>query len=112
MLDTGSDVDQSDDKYPNVKNMIDQPRIEGIPEGQPSAIKDGLSNSDKDMTKTHNSKINQNDVNLLSSLLDIPKDDRKTQYCADRENEVIKTSEDCFHKAEGSLILTRTLKRN
>ena len=85
MLDSGSDGDQSDDKAPNVKNMIDQPRIEGIPEGDPSAIKNGSSNSDEDMAGTHHSKINQDDVNLLSSLLEIPRDDRKIQYYADQE---------------------------
>jgi hypothetical protein len=46
LLDNGSDGNQSDDKDPNVKNMIDQPRTDGIPEGEPSAIKDGPSNSD------------------------------------------------------------------
>ena len=55
MLDNGSDGDQSDDKDPNVKNMLDQPSIDGILEGGPSAIKDGPSNIDKDITGTHHS---------------------------------------------------------
>ena len=50
MLDNGSDGDQSDDEDPNVENILDQPPIKGILEGEPSAIKDGLSNSDEDMT--------------------------------------------------------------
>ena len=54
MLGNGLDGNQSDDKELNVKNMIDQPRIEGIPYGEP--------NSGKDMTRTHHSKINQDDV--------------------------------------------------
>ena len=66
MLDNGSDGNLSDDKDPNVENVIDQPSIEGIPEGEPSAIKGGSSNIDKDMTGRHLSKISQDDVHLLS----------------------------------------------
>ena len=79
--------------------MIDQPRMEGIPEGERSAIKDGSSNSDEDMTRIHHSIIDQDDVNLLSPLLEISTKDRKRQYDADLENEIINTPEDRFHKA-------------
>ena len=99
MLDNSSTSDQSNDKDPTVKIMIDQPRIKVILGGDLSAIKDRLFNSDEDTTRTHHSKMNKNDVNLLSSLLDIPKDDRKRHLYANQENEVIKTSEDRFHKA-------------
>ena len=91
--------------------MLDQPSADGIPEGEPSAIKDGLSNIDKDMAGTHHSKLNQDDVNLLSSLLDISKDDRKRNLHADQENELIKSSEDHFHKAQYSHISLKILKR-
>ena len=53
MLDNGSDGNQSDDEYPIVENMLDQPIIDGIPEGEPFAIKDRSSNIDKAMTGTH-----------------------------------------------------------
>ena len=111
MLDNGSDGDQSDDKDPNVKNILDQLSIAGIPEGEPSVIKDDPSNIDEDMTGTHHSKINQDDLNLLSSLLDILKDDRKRHLDADQENKVIKSSEDRFQKAQCSHILSKILKR-
>ena len=91
--------------------MRDQPSIEVIPEGKLSAIKDGSSNSDKDMTGTHQSIINQDDANLLTSLLDIQKDDRKRHFCADQENEVIKTPEECLHKAQRSLISQKEYPR-
>ena len=64
MLDNGSDGDQSDDKDPNVENMLDQPIIDGIPKGEPSTIKDDSSNIVEDMTGTHHSQINQDYVNL------------------------------------------------
>ena len=63
------------------------------------------------MTRTHHSTVKQDGVNLLSPLLDISKEDRKKQYDADLENEVTKTSEDCFHNAEGSLILTKNTEK-
>ena len=112
MSDNGSDGNQYYDKDLNANNMIDQPHIESIPGGEPSIIKDGLSNSDKDITRTHYSTINWDDVNLLSPLLDIPTEDRNIQYDVDLANEVFNISEDCFHKAEGSPIFTKRLKRN
>ena len=52
--------------------MLYQPHIEGIPEGEPSVIKDKSFNSEEDIIRTHHSALNQDDVNLLSPLLDIP----------------------------------------
>ena len=37
-VDSGSEGDQSNDEDPNVKNMLDPPRNDGIPEGEPPAI--------------------------------------------------------------------------
>ena len=54
MLDNGSNGDQSDDKDLNAKNMLDQPNIDGILEGEPSATKDGSPNIDEDMTGLKN----------------------------------------------------------
>ena len=53
MVDNESDGNQSDNGDHNVKNMLDQPSIDGIPEGEPFAIKDRSSNIDKAMTGTH-----------------------------------------------------------
>jgi hypothetical protein len=91
--------------------MEDQPSTKGIPEGEPSVIKDGLSNSDEDMTGTHQSIMNQDDANLITSLLDTQKDDRKRHFCADQENEVIKTPEECLHKAPSSPTWKKIPKR-
>ena len=46
MLNNGSDGDQYNDKDHDADTMLDQPHIEGVPEGEPSAIKDGSFNSD------------------------------------------------------------------
>ena len=56
MVTTGSDDNRFDDKDPNVENMLDQLSIDGIPEGEHSAIKDGSSNINKEMIGTHHSK--------------------------------------------------------
>ena len=107
MLNNRSDGDQCDDEDHNTDNVLDQPHIRGVPEGEPSVIKDGLFNSDEDITRTQHSTPNQDDINLLSPLLDIPMEDRKRQHDANLANEVINTSEDRFHNAEGSPISTK-----
>ena len=107
MSDNGSDCDQYDEEDLNADKMIDQPHIAGIPEGGPSVIKDGSSNSDEDIARTRHSTVHQDDVNLLSPLLDIPTEDRKRQYDTDLANEVINTSKDHFHKAKDSPIFTK-----
>ena len=94
MKDNGPDGDQYDDEDLNADNVI-----EGIPKGDPSVIKDGSFNSDEDTTSTHHLTTNQDE-------------DRKRQYDADLANKVNNTSKDSFHKAEGSPILTKILKRN
>ena len=104
MVDNESDGNQSDDEDPNVKNMSDQPSIDGIPEGEPSAIKGGLSNIEEDMTGTYHSKINQDDVNLLSSLQDISNDNRKRCFHTDHKNS--------FKKAHYSHILPKRPQGN
>ena len=111
---SGSEGHQSDDEDQNVENILDPPRIDGILEREPSAIKDGLSNIDEDMTETQHSKINQDDATLILSLLDTSNkeapSDRKI-YHTNQENEVTTSTEDCFRKAECSHIQTKILKR-
>ena len=111
-LNNGSDGDQHDGEYHDDDNMLDLPHVEGVPEGESSAIKDESFDSDEDIPRTHHSTLNQDDVNLLSPLLDIPTEDRKRQYDVGLANEVINTSKDRFHNAEGSPILTKVLKNN
>ena len=107
MLNNGSEGNQYDDKDHDADNMLDLPHVEGVPEGEPSAIKDTSFESDKDITRTHHSTLKQDDVKLPSPLLDIPMEDRKIQYDADLANKVINTSKDRFHNAEGSPISTQ-----
>ena len=114
MVDSGSDSNQSDDKDLNVENILDQPSIDGVPEGEPSAINAGLSNIDEDTNETHHSRINQDDTILLLSLLDTSREeatpDRK-RYHTNHANEVTKSTKDCFCKSEYSHIQTKILKR-
>ena len=84
--------------------MVDLPHVEGVPGGELSAIKDESFDSDKDITRTHHSTLTQDDVNLLSQLLDVPTEDRKRQYDKDLTNEVVKTSDNRFTNAEESPI--------
>ena len=56
MVYSRSNGDQFDEEDPNVENMLHQPSTDGILEGEPSAIKDRSSDTDKDMTETHHSK--------------------------------------------------------
>ena len=81
-LNNGSGGNQYDDEDHDADSMLmsDLPHVEGVPEGEPSAIKDTSFESDKDITRTHHSTLNQDDVNLLSPLLDIPMEDRKIHY--------------------------------
>ena len=111
-LNNGPDGDQHDDKDHDDDNIVYLPHLEGVPKGEPSAIQYELFDSDEDITRPHYSSLNQEDVNLLSPLLDIPTEDRKRQYHADLTNKVVKTSEDRFHNAEGSPIFAKILKRN
>ena len=47
-LNNGSDGDQHDDEDHDDDNMVDLPHVEGVPEGEPSAIQDELFDSNKD----------------------------------------------------------------
>ena len=69
-LDSGSEDNQSKDKDSSVDNILDPPRIDGIPEGKPLAIEDESSNIDKEMSESHYSEINQYYATLISSMLD------------------------------------------
>ena len=93
-LDNGPDGDQHDDEDHDGNTMVDLPHVEGVSKGEPCAIQDELFDSDKDMIKPHHSTLNQDDVNLLSPLLDIPTKDRKIHYDENPTNEVVNTSED------------------
>ena len=110
-LNNWSDGNQYDDEDHDTDSMLDLPHVELVPEAEASAIKDESFNSDEDITRTHHSTLNQDDVNLLSPFLDIPTEDKKRQYDANLANEVINTSEDRFHNAEGSPISTKILRR-
>ena len=76
-------------------------------EGRPSAIQDESFDSNEDITRTHHSTLNQDDVNHPSPLLDIPTEDRNRQHDGDVTNEVAKTPEDRFHNSEGSPIFEK-----
>jgi hypothetical protein len=52
-LNNGSDGDQHDDGDHNDGNMVDLPHVEGVPEGEPTAIRDEFSDSDVNITRTH-----------------------------------------------------------
>ena len=73
-LDSGSEDDQSEDKDLSVDNILDPLRIDGITEGKPSAIEDGLSNIDKEMSESHYLQVNQDDATLLLSMLENSKE--------------------------------------
>ena len=61
-LNNVSDGDQYDDEDHDDDNMVDLPHVEGVPKGELSAIKDELFDSDKDITRTHHSTLNQDDI--------------------------------------------------
>ena len=86
------------------KTMLEPPRVDGIPEGEPSAIKDGSSNIDKNMSESHHCKINQDDATFVLSLLDDSKEDvttdRKRQLHVDPNNGVTKSFKECIRKAD------------
>ena len=67
------------------------------------------------MTEPHYSNVNQDDANLILSLLDTPKEedttDRKQHLHADLEHKVTNSSKDRLHKAECSHIQPKILKR-
>ena len=100
------DGDQHDDEDDNPVNIGIPPHIEGVPAGEPSAIRE--ESFDKD--EPTNSTINQDDVNLLSELLAVPTEDRKRKYDEDLTNGVVKTSDDRFNNVEGSPIFSKILK--
>ena len=111
-LNNGSDGDQHDGEDHDHDNMVDPLHVEGVPEGEPSAIQDESFGSDEDIPRPHHSTLNQDAVNLLSPLLDIPMEDRKIQYDADLTNKVVKISKDRLYNAEDSPIFAKRLKRN
>ena len=104
-----------EDEDPRVNNILDPPRIGGIPEGEPLTIKDGPSNIDNEISESHYSELDKYDATLRLSMLDNLKKeattDRKRNLHVDPENEVTKSAKDCFHKAEYSHSQTKMLKR-
>jgi hypothetical protein len=114
-LDSGSEGNQSEDNDPSVDNILAPPRIDGIPEGGPLVIEVRLSNIYKEMSESHYSEVNQDDATLILSMLDDSKEeammDRKRDLHADPENEVTKSTKDCFCKPEYSHIQTKILKK-
>ena len=77
------------------------PHREGVPTGEPSAIREESS-----------STINEDDANLILELIVVPTEDRKRQHNEDLTNEVDKISDDRFNKAEGSPIFSKISKKN
>ena len=72
-----SDGDQHDDEDHNDVNMECPSHVEGVPAGVPSTIRDESFDSNEDTTIPHHSTLNQDDVNLLPQLLNVPTEDRK-----------------------------------
>ena len=67
-LHDGFEDNQSEDKDSNFNNnILDLDRINGIPAGEPSAIKDGLSNIDEEMPESHYSESDQEDTILSTA---------------------------------------------
>ena len=115
-LNSGSEDVQSEDEDPNAENdILDPPRIDGIPAGDPLAIEDGLSNIDEKMSESHYSDVNQEDATLTLSMLDESKKeaaaDRKRDLHVELEKEVTQSTEGCFRKAEYSHIHPKILKK-
>ena len=115
-VDSGSEDDQSEDKDSIVNNeSLDPSRIDGIPTGEPSAINDESSNIDKEVSESHHSEVNQEDITLLLSMLDESKEegttDRKRDLRVEPEKEVTQSTKDRFCKAEYSRIQPKILKR-
>ena len=110
-LDIRPEGNQSEDKDPSVNNILDPPRIGGIPEGEPLTIKDGPSNIDNEISESHYSELDKYDATLRLSMLDNLKKeattDRKRNLHVDLENKVTKLAEDHFCKAEYSHIQTK-----
>ena len=95
------DSDQYDDEDDDDVNMEIPPHREGVPTGEPSAIReDSLSTLEED------------DVNRLSELLAVPTEFRKRQHNKDLTNKGGKISDDRFNKAEGSPIFKKIPKTN
>jgi hypothetical protein len=70
-LDSRSKDDQSEDKDFNIDNgILDPHRVDHTPAGEPLAIKDGSSNIDEEMSKSHYLEVNQEEAALLLSTLD------------------------------------------
>ena len=101
-VDNGLEWDQSEEEYFTAKNMRDPPRIDSIPEGEPSAIGDGSSNIDEDVSESHHSKINQDNETLILSLLNAHKEeetaDSKIQLHVDLDTGLTKSSKECLTK--------------
>ena len=92
--------------------MGDPPHVEGVLAGGGSALQDESFHSNEDITRPHNSTLNQDDANLLSQHLNFPTEERKIQYDEDLQNKVVKTSDEWFNNAEGSPISSKMLKIN
>ena len=95
------DSDQHDDEDDDDVNMEIPPHREGVPTGEPSAIREDSF-----------STLEEDDVNRLSELLAVPTEVRKRQHDEGLINEVAKASNDRFNNVEESPILSRITKTN
>ena len=115
-LDSGSEDDQSEDEDCNAKNdILDPPRIDGIPAAESLPIKDGSATINEEMSESRYSEVNQEDTTLILSMLDESKEetkaDRKRDLHVKLEKEVTQSTKDHFRKAECSHIQPKILKR-
>ena len=95
------DGDQHDDEDDDNINMEILPHREGVPTGEPSAIREDSF-----------STLEEDDVSRLSELLAVPTEVRKRQHNKDLTDEGDKISDDRFNRAEGSTIFKKIPKKN